>query len=426
MNFGNEIVQEIRDRFPRAGYTSSGRKRIFFDNGGGTLVLAKAAEAQARARIDCAAEEGSIFEESVNQADLISEGRQAVADLLNAPSAGNIVSGESSTSLFFRLSYALGKEMTGSENAITTGYEHYANLSPWLELKTQGKISEVRLIHLLEDGSLDLAQFHTLVDKKTKIVSVSAAANLLGNKTNLYEIGKAAREVGALFIVDAVHSVPHGPVDVQSIDCDFLIFSGYKLFSAHGAFMYGKHEHLKRLQNYKVAPAPLTPPSKWEWGNRDHTIFAAISAVIDHLVWLSQRLGTSRQGLQSSNRAKAVHDAMEAIEQYGREQSKAMLGGYGGYPGLLDMPHIQFFGKKDLKKLEERYPTFAFKVKDMSDDSVVRKIWEKYSIAIRTENYYSKATELYKQTGFLRPSLVHYNTLDEIAEFLKAMSDIQS
>jgi len=423
MIFGNDIQQEIRDKFPRAGYTSSGRKRIFFDNGGGTLVLGKAAEAQARARIDCAAEEGSIFEESVNQTDLISEGRQSVADLLNAPSSANIVSGESSTSLLFRLSYALGKEMTGNENAITTDYEHYANLSPWLELKSQGKISEVRLIQLLEDGSLDLAQYHTLVDKKTKIVSVAAAANLLGNKTDLQEIGKAAREVGALFIVDAVHTVPHGPVDVQSIDCDFLIFSAYKLFSSHGAFMYGKQEHLKRLQTYKVAPAPLTPPSKWEWGNRDHTVFAAFSAVIDHLVWLSQKLGNPRSG---STRAKLVHEAMEAVEQYGREQTKAMLGGFGGHPGLLDMPHVQLYGKKDLKRLEDRYPTFAFKVKDMSDDSVVRKIWEKYSIAVRTENYYSKATEVYKQTGFVRPSLVHYNTLDEIAEFLKAMNDIQS
>ena len=360
--------------------------------------LAKAAEAQARARIDCAAEEGSIFEESVNQAES-NFGGKAVGcrPSRTLPSAGNIVSGESSTSLFFRLSYALGKEMSGNENAITTDYEHYANLSPWLELKSQGKISEVRLIRLLEDGSLDLDQFHTLVDGKTKIVSVSAAANLLGNKTNLQEIGKAAREVGALFIVDAVHSVPHGPVDVQSIDCDFLIFSGYKLFSAHGAFMYGKQDHLKRLQNYKVAPAPLTPPSKWEWGNRDHTVFAAISAVIDHLVWLSQRLGTSRQ---DSNRAKAVHNAMEAIELYGREQTKAMLGGYGGYPGMLDMPHVQLFGKKDLKRIEERYPTFAFKVKDMSDDSVVRKIWEKYSIAIRTENYYSKADPAVQANGF--------------------------
>jgi len=422
--FDKSVLQEIRDQFPRAGYTSSGRKRIFFDNGGGTLVLGKAAEAQARSRIDCAAEEDSIFEESVNHGNLISEGRQSVADLLNSPSPSSIVSGESSTSLLFRLSYALGKELTGAENAVTTQYEHYANLSPWLELKSRGKLSEVRQIPLLDDGSLDLSRLQELVDQKTRIISVAAAANLLGNKTNLTEIRKAARQVGAIFIVDAVHAVPHGPMDVQEIDCDFLIFSGYKLFSAHGAFMYGREDHLRRLGNYKVAPAPMTPPGKWEWGNRDQTVFAAFSAVIDHLAWLGRRIGNGSS--KSSNRSKQVLDAMRAVEQYGREQTAAILEGTGGFRGLLDMPNVQLFGIKDIARSSERYPTFAFKVKDMPDEAVIRKIWEKYSVAVRTENYYSRATEVYEKTGFVRPSLVHYNTMEEIAEFLKAMDDIST
>lgn len=418
------IVQDVRSKFPRAGYTSSGRKRIFFDNGGGTLVLGKAAEAQARARIDCAAEEGSIFEESVNQAELIVRGRQSVAALLNAPSFENIVSGESSTSLLFRLSYALGKMFKGSENVVTTDYEHYANISPWLELKSRGRIGEVRFIRLLqEDGSLDLDYYSSLVNANTKVVSVAAAANLLGNKTDLVKIGKLAREVGAMFVVDAVHSVPHGPVDVQSIDCDFLIFSGYKLFSSHGAFMYGKQEHLKQLQGYKVAPAPQTPPSKWEWGNRDHTVFAAISEVIDHLIWLSGKLGNVSTK-EASSRQELVHDAMYSIEQYGREQSKTMLEGEGEIPGLLGMPHIQIYGIKDVNRLDKRYPTFAFKVKNMPDEAVIRRLWEKNNIAVRTENYYSRATEIYGQTAFVRPSLVHYNTLGEIREFLRALNEL--
>ncbi len=178
-----------------------------------------------------------------------------------------IISGESATSLLFSLTYAIGKELTGRENVVTTDYEHYTNLSPWLELERRELIRELRFTHLnMDEGTLDLDHLQSLVDNETKVIAVIAASNVLGTKSPLHEIRKIARAVNAYFEVDAVHHAAHGPIDVQAIDCDFLVFSGYKFFSSHGSFLYGKEGLLEALSPYNVAPAPNSPPYKWEWG----------------------------------------------------------------------------------------------------------------------------------------------------------------
>ena len=93
-----------------------------------------------------------------------------------------------------------------------------------------------------------------LIDSNTKVVAISAASNLLGSKSPLDVIGKMASEVGAYFVIDAVHHIAHGPMDVLALNCDFLVFSGYKIFSSHGSFLYGKEEYLESLNPYKVEP----------------------------------------------------------------------------------------------------------------------------------------------------------------------------
>ncbi|MFQ5820889.1 MAG: aminotransferase class V-fold PLP-dependent enzyme, partial [Candidatus Heimdallarchaeota archaeon] len=240
MMFDRDLLKKIRAAFPRAETDLNGRKRAFFDNGTGTLVVGRASKAEAEARVDCSANVDGFFDESKKANAVILDGRQAVADLLNAPTPDTIVSGESATALFFNLSYTIGKELTGKENAVTTDYEHYANLSPWVELGKRRKIQQVRYTRLnKEDGSLDMDHLQGLIDANTKVVTVTAASNVLGTKSPLKEIGKMAKEVNAYFVVDAVHHIVHGPLDVTALDCDFLVFSGYKLFSSHGSFLYG-------------------------------------------------------------------------------------------------------------------------------------------------------------------------------------------
>lgn len=427
MIFNRDLLEKIRDDFPRAVFDLNGRKRAFFDNGTGTLVVGRAAKSEAKARIDCSANVGAFFDESKKADAVILNGKEAVADLLNSSSPDTIVSGESATSLLFNLSYAIGKELTGKENVVTTDYEHYANISPWVELERRRKIREVRYVRLNKsEGTLDMDHLQSLIDDKTRVVTVTAASNVLGTKSPLEKIGKIAKEVDAYFLVDMVHHIAHGPIDVKALDCDFLVFSGYKLFSSHGSFLYGKKNHLETLKPYKVAPAPDYAPYKWEWGTRDQSMFAAMRGVADHFVCLADQVHNQYEGsfTEYSGTKRSLKVALDAIEKYEIELSKATLAGFDGIKGLGDMSKVKVYGLTDLNRLKERDPTFAFKVKNIPDDRVVRRLWTEGGIAARSEDFYSRALESYNQQSMIRISLVHYNTLEEISIFLKALNKI--
>jgi selenocysteine lyase/cysteine desulfurase len=425
--FDPDLLRKIRAKFPRAVTDLNGRKRAFFDNGTGTLVVAKASRAEAKARVDCSANTGADFDESRIAEAVVLDGRKAVADLLNAPSADTIVSGESATALLFNLSYAVGKMLTGKENVVASDYEHYANISPWQELKERRRVEEVRLARLNKDeGTIDIDHLQGLIDAKTKVVTVTAASNVLGTKSPLKEIGKMAKEVDAYFVVDAVHHVAHGPIDVQDSDCDFLVFSGYKFFSSHGSFLYGKEDNLSALRPYKVASAPDDAPHSWEWGTRDQSMFAAVHGVTSHLVWLADQVQHRYEAdlTRYAGRRRSLKVAMDAVEKYERSLSKAVLYGFDNFQGLVDMQNVKAYGLTDLNHLGERDPTFAFKVENKPDEEVVGRLWNDGGIAARAEDFYSRAVECYNQQTMIRISLVHYNTLQEIGVFLKTLSGV--
>ncbi|MHA1187425.1 MAG: aminotransferase class V-fold PLP-dependent enzyme [Candidatus Heimdallarchaeota archaeon] len=427
--FDQELVQKIRAEFPRAAKDFKGRERAFFDNGTGSLVLEKVAKKEYEARIDYSANIGAIFDESVSASNTINKGRQSVADFLNSPSPETIISGESATKLFFDASYALGKTFNGTENIVTSELEHYANVSQWLELERRGKIKEVRFARLKkEDGTLDLNHFQELIDAKTKVVTVTAASNMVGTKLPLEKISKFAREVNAYYVIDAVHHAPHGPLDIKKIDCDFLNFSMYKLFGPHGSFMYAKEEHIEDLTPFKVKPSKNYSPFKWESGTRNQAMFAAITAVMDHFLWIAEEIKPKFDGqlMEYMDVKRDLKIAMHGIETYLQELSKIVLEGFDDVPGLLNIPNVKVYGITDTKRLDKRDPTFSFAVDNISHQEVNERLWKEGGIAMRAGNFYSYAQEVYNQLEILRFSLVHYNTVEEVRTFLKTLNTICS
>jgi len=425
--FDEKLTESIRAAFPRAEKDFNGNIRAFFDNGTGTLVLKQAAIAEHDARINCSANIGGVFDESQQAMKIIHEGRQAVADFLNAPSFDSIISGESATSLVFNISYALGKEFTGKENVVATDYEHYTNVSPWEELKERGKIKEVRYARVnMEDGTIDLDHLKGLIDEKTKVVTISAASNFLGTKSPLEKIGKMVQKVGAYYFIDAVHQIVHGEIDVQKLNCDFLVFSAYKIFSSHGSFLYGKKEHLEVLKPFKVKTAPTSAPGKYEWGTRNQAFFAAFSAVIDHLEWIGEEVKSKYEGklTEYEGRRRLLKIAMDAIQQNEIGLSRAVLMGFEDVLGLLDMPNVTVYGLRDSQRLNERVPTFSFDVEGISGEEVAKRLWDEGRIAARSGHFYSIAQDLHKKQTVIRISLVQYNTLEEVRIFLKSLKSI--
>jgi selenocysteine lyase/cysteine desulfurase len=367
--------------------------------------------------------------ESKRNQEVILEGRQAVSDFLNAPDPHCIVSGESATSLLFQLSYAIGKKLSGRENIVTTDYEHYANVSPWLELERRGLVKEVRFARFNPiEASLDLTHLEDLVDNDTKVISVSGVSNVLGSKTPLDRVLGIAEEASAYTVLDAVHTVAHVPMDVQKTPFDFVVFSGYKLFSRRGSFMYGRKDLLGSFKPYKVVPAPEEPPSNWEMGTRDQSLFASISAVMEYLEWLGRKVeGQFAAKLGSYiGRRRFLKAALMWIENYERTLSLAMLSGTGGAEGLPSIGGVELYGITDISKVESRVPTFTFNIRDADPLKVAQYLWDKHAIAVLAEDgggFYSRTLKAYGKSMGVRASPVHFNTVDEIGLFLHALKE---
>jgi selenocysteine lyase/cysteine desulfurase len=419
----------IRREFPRADADANGRPRIFFENAAGSLVLQRAVEAEARARMDYSANVDGPFWESKMNEQIIMEGRKVVSDFLNAPSEDCIISGESATSILFSLSYALSKDMSGKENIVLTDYEHYANVSPWLELERRGAVKEVRFAKFnLQDGQLDVSHLASLIDENTRVVSVAGVSNVLGSKTPTVQVFKLAREKGAYSVLDAVHTVPHIPVDVQRIGCDFLVFSAYKLFGRRGSFAYGKKNLLEGLKPYKVEPAPTKPPGNWEMGTRDQALFASITAVMGYLNWLGSQVESQVRDeiTEYAGRRRMLKAALSWIEKYEQTLSNAMLGGTNGVRGMQDIEGIEVYGVKEPSKTRLRVPTFTFNIVGVDAFQVAQYLWDRHSIAVLAENgggFYSRTLRTYEKSVGVRASLVHFNTVEEVEAFLRALAD---
>jgi len=423
MSFDQKFLSKVRREFPAVEADPTGRKRAFLDNGAGTLVTRRAAEMETAARTDWSANVGNQFLESKGAEDAILEGRKAVADLLHAEGPETIVSGESCTSLLFNLSYAMSRKFSGEGNVVATGYEHFANINPWVELGAIGLIKELKFAKFdLDAGLLDMEEMKSLINKDTKIVTATAASNVLGTRTDLKEVGKMAKEVGAFFVVDAVHHVAHGPTDVSKIGCDSLVFSGYKMFSRHGSFMYMKPEQMEKLVPYKVDPSPKHGPEKWEMGTRDQAMFAAITGTVDYLAWLGDP-NAKLPPNAGPQRAAKVRQALERIEVYERELTRIVLDGYGKLLGLRYIPGLTIFGPREVPKIG-RDPTFAFKLEGYEDHDLAKILWDKYALAVGAEDYYSRVPALYKAKTMMRATFVHYNMKQEALALLEALSEL--
>jgi selenocysteine lyase/cysteine desulfurase len=423
----NSLLPLIRKEFPRAETDANGRRRIFFENAAGSLVLQRAADAESKARIDCSANVDAPSWESKRNEEVILQGREAVSDFLNANNALSIVSGESATSLLFMLSYAIGKELSGKENIVITDYEHYANINPWLELEHRGLVKEVRFAKFNpKTGLLDLEHLESLVDEDTRVIAVAGVSNVLGSKTPLNQVLRIAKKSSAYTVLDAVHTVAHVPFDLQRTPFDFVVFSAYKLFSRRGSFMYGRPDLLKSLKPYKVLPSPNEPPSNWEMGTRDQSLFASISAVMEYLEWLGASVEAQvREKVAGySGHRRLLKAALTWIEDYERELSIAMLSGTEASDGLSTLGDIELYGIKNPAQVEARVPTFTFNVGSADPLKVAKYLWEKHAIAVLAENhggFYSKTLQTYGKPIAVRASPVHFNTVDEVGKFLQAI-----
>ncbi len=404
----------VRSQFPSLTQTVNGQPAVFLDGPGGTQVPQRVIDAISDYLKNSNANTCGAYATSRRTDAVIAEARAAMADFLGCDQ-DEVVFGPNMTTLTFAISRSIGRELGPGDEILLTHLDHDANVSPWQALEERGVT--IRFVEINDDDcTLNLADLAQKISSRTRVVAVGYASNAVGTINDVKEIVRLAHKKGALAYIDAVHYAPHGPIDVRALDCDFLACSTYKFFGPHMGVLYGKREHLQRLQPYKVRANTNAVPNRWEWGTLNHECIAGIAACVDYLADLGRQVEPS-----TADRRSAVLAAYRAIQQHERRLAETMI------RGLLDIPGLKLYGISDPEKLDRRCPTFAVRIANHTPLELATRLGER-GFFTWDGNYYAlnltERLDVEKDGGFLRIGLAHYNTAEEVTRLLTALREI--
>ncbi len=413
----------LRNQFPALQQTDEqGRPFVYFDGPGGTQVPGSVIVAMANYLVQANANVHGAYSTSHLTDEVILEARQAMADFLNAPSPDEIIFGPNMTTLTFAISRAIGRDLHPGDEIVVTRLDHDANIAPWLALEEGGVVVRHADFHP-EDCTLDVEGLANLINERTKLVAVGYASNAVGTINDVRRIGQPAHAAGAWVYVDAVHYAPHGPMDVQTIDCDFLVCSAYKFFGPHMGVLYGRYELLDQLRAYKVRPAEDYPPDKFETGTKNHEGLAGTTAAINYLADLGAEFGVPFAEQFSGFEGRRLHlkTAMTAVRAYERPLVGRLIG------GLREIPGVTLYGITDPARFDQRAPTVAFTLEGYTPRQVAERLGRE-GIFVWDGNYYALAvTErlgVEESGGMVRVGIAHYNTAAEVDRLLAVVHDL--
>lgn len=415
----NLNISSIRQQFPALE-----KPAIFLDNPGGTQIARPSLERIQAYLLDTNANHEGAFATSRASDAMIAAARAAAADFLCASRHEEIVFGPNMTSLTFNLSRSIARTWAPGDTIAVTRLDHDANITPWV-LAAQDRGCRVRWIDFHpEDGTLDLADLQAALTERPRLLAVGYASNALGTINPVGQIIQWAHTAGALVYVDAVQYAPHGPIDVQELDCDFLVCSAYKYFGPHVGVLYSKYDLLDELTAYRVRPAPHNPPGKFETGTGNFEGYAGVLGALEYFEWLGETFGGEYAEIYAGKyqgRVLKLKQALSAIRTYEFELSQTLL------DVLEETPGVTVYGITDRQRLAERVPTVSFTLQGRHPRQVAEAL-DRHNIYVWDGNYYALAvTEslgLEDSGGMVRVGPVHYNTVEEIKMFGEALRKI--
>ena len=415
----NEIIPAaldtawVRAQFPSLQTRVNGQAAVFFDGPAGTQVPQQVTRAIQDYLVCKNANTGGAFATSRASDKGIAAARLAMADFFNCD-ADEVVFGQNMTTITFALSRAIGRELQAGDEIVVTTLDHDANVAPWRALEEKGVV--IRQADIREaDCTLDLDDLKAKITSRTKLVAVGYASNAVGTINPVGEITKIAHETGALVFIDAVHYAPHGVIDVEALDCDFLVCSPYKFFGPHMGALYGKRKHLQSFKPYKVRPASDQIPDRWETGTQLHELIVGVAAAVDYLAEVGRHCEAA-----AATRRDSLLAAYRATVPYERTLLTKLIA------GLLDIPKLRFFGITDPARFAERCSTVSVRIGDHSPTEIAAFLGDRGIFTWDGSFYALNLTErlgVEQSGGLLRIGLVHYNTMDEVERLLVALKE---
>ena len=345
------------------------------------------------------------FPTSIRTEEIIAEARSAVSDLLNCAPA-EVAFGQNMTSLAFSIARSLGPFIEAGDEIVVTELDHRANVDPWITL-AKDKGATVKFLELDPDTlTLRLDSLEHVITSRTKLVAVGMSSNVTGTVTDIEKVAASAKAVNALLVVDAVHAVPHLPVDFKKIGCDILLCSAYKFFGPHIGIAVISAGLFEKLPVYKLQPAPQEIPDKLETGTQNHEAIAGLVGAISFIESLGS--GDSRQ--------ERLRAGMQRIEEYEISLTKQIENFLG------EIPEVQLYrSPAGVKKT----PTFAFTIKGVNAREATSWFAENYQMCVADGHFYASTMAeklgVNPGGGWIRIGLAPYNTLEEVALFQKAL-----
>ncbi len=369
-----------------------------FDGPAGTLMVDVAVDAMTEyLRSGHVANLGGRFEASCVSDQLVGEARRTVAELLGADPDG-VVFGANATSLILALVRWIEPTLRPGDAVLCSQLDHDANVAPWLHAAGRSG-ADVRMLPVntgngrLRDDLLD-----ELCDSRVRWVAITGASNAIGTIPDLATIVSAAHRQGARVVVDAVHLVPHAPVDIARLRCDALVTSPYKWYGPHCGVLWLAPELRAEIQPVNVRTAPADPPRRFETGTLPIEALVGVTAAALYL-----------SGTRTEQGAASEHEVFAPLLE-----------------GLLEMPHVSVVGPPEL---HARTPTVAFTVEGHTPDDVASALAAQ-EIAIWSGHHYAmelmKAFGLWEKGGVARAGVVRYTTEDDVTRLLDAVRALES
>jgi cysteine desulfurase family protein (TIGR01976 family) len=393
---------------------------IFFDNAAGAQVPQAVLDAVNHHLLECNVQRGGRYAKSREVDEMVLRARHSVADLVNARDASEIAFGMNATSFIRLVSLAIGQTLGRRNEIVVTDLDHEANVATWLALERSG--AKFSWWKVRDDGNLHLDDLIPLVSSTTRLVACTLTSNALGSIVDVAAAAKVAHGSGAEIFLDSVHYGPHGSIDVQAFDCDYLVCSGYKIFGPHMGFLWGRRELLEKLPTFREDFIPDEPPGKIEAGTLVYENVAGMDAAVGYLETLGRSLAANDATEKTQSRRSALNRAFEAIRAYEELLSVEML-------RVLEDSGAVVYGVTERDRIGQRVPTLCFNLPNMAPARVTEEL-AKQNIGVRDGHMYTprlmKQLGLPKESGAVRASLVHYNTVEEVRRFGRALAEIKN
>ncbi len=393
-------VEDIRKDFPILSREVYNKPLVYLDNGASSQKPSVVIDGvKAYYENDNANIHRGVHHLSQMATDRYEQARETISKAINSKHTHEVIFTKGATESINLVAFSFGELLQKGDEILISHMEHHANIVPW-QMLCERKGTVLKVIPMLENGTLDMAAFDSLLTEKTKLLAVVHVSNTLGTINPIEEMIQKAHQVGAKVLIDASQSIQHQRLDVQAINCDFLVFSGHKVFAPTGTgILYGKEDVLNAMPPYQGGGDMIDRVTfeKTTYNTLPHKFEAGTPHISGGI-----GLGLAFEYLNNIDFEGAMNHE-KALLKYATEK-------------LLTIDGLRIYGTADHKA-----STISFLI-DGVHPFDVGVLLDKQGIAVRTGHHCTQPImDFYGIPGTVRASFAFYNTFDEVDALHKAL-----